>query len=91
LAFERYTDKTLEAMLVLANPSHHTVKERLMLPDAFLMDGTPLVDVLGQVSPKASFTLSAGMLSVELPPQSALVLQPQPQPMGGYNRYKHVP
>ncbi len=91
LAFERHTDKTLETMVVIANPGRQAVRERLMVPNAYLMDGTPMVDVLGSGPKPVSLNLVAGFLNVELPPQSVLVLQPQPQPMGGYDRYKHVP
>jgi hypothetical protein len=47
--------------------------------------------VLGSGPRPATLTLSAGFLSVEMPPQSVLVLQPTPQPLGGYDRYKRVP
>lgn len=91
-AFERHTDKPLEARVVGGNPGRETVRERLMIPDAYLQDRTPMVDILAaDGAGPASFTLIAGLLEVELPPQSILVLQPRPQPMGGYDRYKHVP
>jgi glycosidase len=88
LAFERHTDKALESLVIIANPSRQTVRERLLVPNPWLMDGTPLRDVLGAAP--VGFGINHGLLSVELPPQSVLVLQPQPQPMGGYSRYKNV-
>lgn len=92
LAFLRHTDRPLDSRVVVANPTRETVKERLPVPDAWLMDGTPMVDVLNAAGgTPARFTLIAGLLEVEVPPQTAMVLQPRPEPMGGYDRYKRVP
>ncbi len=90
-AFERHTDRALDSRLVIVNPSDAPVRERLMVPQSFLMDDTPMVDVLGLVSPAAPIGFGAGVITVELPPQGVLVLQPQPKALGGYSRYKRVP
>ncbi len=90
-AFERRTDRALESLLVVANPSDKTVKERLLVPNAHLMDGTPFVDVLGQAPKMPPAYFGPGFITIQVPPQSVLVLQPQPQDLGGYSRYKRVP
>ncbi|MDM4764658.1 glycoside hydrolase family 13 protein [Pelomonas sp. SE-A7] len=89
-AFERHTDKALDTRIVIANPSNQTVRERLMVANAHLMDGTPMIDLLGLVSPAPTVAFGAGSFVVEMPAHSVLVLQPRPSEMGGYSRYKRV-
>ena len=89
-AFERHTDQVLDTRIIIANPADKPVRERLLIANAHLMDGTPLVDLLGQVQPAPTISMGPGFITVELPPRGVLVLQPKPQPMGGYNRYKRV-
>ena len=91
LAFERHTDRALESRIVVANPSDTTVRERLLVPNAHLMDDTPMVDVLGVVSNLSPIGFGPGFITVELPPQGVVVLQPKPKALGGYSRYKRVP
>ena len=43
LAFERYTERALETVVVLANPSGAAITERVMIANAGLMDDTPMV------------------------------------------------
>jgi glycosidase len=90
-AFERRTDRVLDTRIVVANPSDHPVRERLLVPNAHLMDDTPLVDVLGLVQPAPVAGFGPGFITVELPPRGVVVLQPQPKNLGGYSRYKRVP
>jgi glycosidase len=90
-AFERRTDRVLDTRIVVANPSDQTVRERLLVPNAHLMDDTPMVDVLGLVKPAPVTGFGPGFITVELPPRGVVVLQPQPKELGGYSRYKRVP
>jgi hypothetical protein len=55
------------------------------------MDDTPLVDLLGAPGAKPVATFGAGVVSVEVPPRTVLLLKPEPKALGGYNRYKRVP
>jgi glycosidase len=91
LAFERHTDRALETRLVVANPTNATVRERLLVANAHLMDDTPMVDVLGLVATLPPMGFGPGLITVELPPRSVVVLQPKPKALGGYSRYKRVP
>ena len=91
LAFERHTDRALETLIVVANPSDKPVHERLMVANAALMDDTPMVDVLGLVLQAPAVSFGPGLLSVEVPAHGVLVLQPKPKSLGGYSRYKRVP
>jgi glycosidase len=88
-AFERYTDRALETVVVLANPADHEVTERVMVANAFLMDDTPMVDALHPqgLSPG---TFGAGFITVTIPAKTTLVLKPAERNLGGYSRYKRV-
>ncbi|MBI3348007.1 MAG: glycoside hydrolase family 13 protein [Burkholderiales bacterium] len=88
-AFERHTDRALESVLVLANPSDRDVTERLMVANAHLMDDTPLVDAF-QPMAKPVAGLGSGFVTVTVPAKTVLVLTPQQRTMGGYSRYKRV-
>ncbi len=90
-AFERHTDRTLDTRIVVVNPGKQTVRERLLVRHGFLMDDTPMVDVLGLVAKPEPMSFGPGFITVEVPPQGVLVLQPQPKALGGYTRYKRVP
>jgi glycosidase len=90
LAFERYTDRALETVVVLANPSDAVVTERVMISNAGLMDATPMVDLLAPPDAPPIGTVSAAFLSVTVPPETVFVLAPREQALGGYSRYKRV-
>jgi glycosidase len=90
LAFERYTDLALEAMVVLANPSDTSITERVLIANAALMDDTPMVDVLAPAGTPSGCKIDAAFLTVTLPPETVLVLTPRERSAGGYSRYKRV-
>ncbi|MBP7914313.1 MAG: hypothetical protein KAZ63_03125 [Vitreoscilla sp.] len=91
LAFERYTDRALDTVLVFANSSSQPVTERVMVAHAHLMDDTPLRDLLAAPGTPAPTTFGAGLMTVTVPPETVLMLKPTPRELGGYNRYKRVP
>jgi len=45
--FERHTDRVADTVLVLANPADEDVTETVMVANSKLMDGTPMVDLVG--------------------------------------------
>ena len=67
------------------NPGAEAVEESILVPDSKLMNDTKFVDLLGS---EQIFKLTSGVLRVWLAPKSALVLQPQTQPVDGYTPYK---
>ena len=91
LAFERHTDRALETVVVLANPAAVPVTERVMVANPWLMDDTPMVDLLGSNSLQTAPRFGAGFLTVTVPAHGVLVLQPRQPDLGGYDRYKRVP
>jgi glycosidase len=90
LAFERHTDRVLETRIVLANSGHSAVQERLLVANSDLMDDTPLVDLLGADPTAKVASVGPGVIQVEVPPLTVMVLKPVPKALGGYSRYKHV-
>jgi glycosidase len=90
LAYERYTDRPLETVLVFANPTSAPVTERVLVANAWLMDDTPLVDLLAATGSAPVTTIGSGFVTVTVPPRSVLVLGPRERELGGYSRYKGV-
>jgi hypothetical protein len=90
LAFERYTDRALETMVVLANPSDTTITERVLIANASLMDDTPMVDVLAPADTPSVCKVDAAFLTVTMHPATVMVLAPRERSLGGYSRYKRV-
>ncbi len=90
LAFERYTDRALETMVVLVNPSDRTITERVLIANAALMDDTPMVDVLAPADTPPVCKVDAAFLTVTMPPETVMVLSPRERALGGYSRYKRV-
>jgi glycosidase len=91
LAFERHTDKALDTCIVVANPGDSAVRETLLVANASLMDDTPLVDLLGPPGAAPITNFGAGVVRIEVPARTLMVLKPAPKALGGYNRYKRVP
>ena len=90
LAFERTTDRALETIVVLANPSGTTITERVLIANASLMDDTPMVDVLAPADMPAVCNIQAAFMTVTMQPETVLVLSPRERSLGGYSRYKRV-
>lgn len=90
LAFERFTDRALDTIVVLANPSGTAITERVMIANAGLMDYLPMIDILQPADAEAVGMIDAGFLAVTVPPETVFVLQPRELELGGYSRYKRV-
>lgn len=91
LAFERYTNRALETVIVIANPTGVAVTERVMIANPWLMDDTLLVDLLAATDAAPVATFGSGFMTVTVPPETVLVLKPVERKRGGYSRYKRVP
>ena len=89
LAFERYTDRVADSVIVLINPANVAVTETVMLTNSKLMDGTRMIDLVGPAQAEP-LRISASLLHVTLPAQSFRVLKPDTAPPGGYTNYKRV-
>jgi cyclomaltodextrinase / maltogenic alpha-amylase / neopullulanase len=87
IAFERYTDRIDDAIVVIVNPADIAVEENVLVPDSKLMNGTKLVDLLDREN---VFFINASLIWIEIPAQSFLVLKPQTGMVDGYTPYKRV-
>lgn len=85
IAYERYTDRGADAVVVVLNPSSHPVTELVQLPDSKLM--YQLVDAL---DPTRVIAPIQGVMEVTLAPHGHLVLVPEVEQPGGYDPAKRV-
>ena len=101
LAFERYTDRAADTVIVLVNPGPADIRETVMLTNSKLMDGTRMIDLFAATpattpattpAPHSStpIRISSSLLDVTVPAQGFLVLKPDVAPPGGYSNYKRV-
>ncbi len=91
LAFERYTERALETVVVLANPSGAAMTDRVLIANAGLMDDTPMVDLLSPKDEPPAGTVDAACMTVTVPAETVMVLMPHERALGGYSRYKRIP
>jgi hypothetical protein len=91
LAFERHTERAADTVFVLANPGDKPVTELVMISSSKIMDGTRLVDLLGQLDAAKPLRVVSALLDVTVPPRTVYVLKPDLTPQGGYSNYKRVP
>jgi glycosidase len=89
LAFERYTDRVADSVVVLINPSNAALTESVLLSNSKLMDAAVMRNLLSPNQAEGA-RVRAAMLNVTLPAQSFLVLQPDVSPPGGYSNFKRV-
>jgi glycosidase len=90
LAFERYTDRVLDTVVVLANPSEAAITEQVMIANPGLMDTTLMVDLLGPMDAPPVGIVEAAFMTVTVPPETVFILAPRERLLGGYSRYKRV-
>jgi glycosidase len=88
VAFERYTDRIADAVVVLANPTADTVTETVLVPDSKLMNDVVMLDLLDPSAPPVP--IRSALLRVTLPPSGVRVLAPDVAAKAGYTPYKRV-
>ena len=86
LAFERYTDRVADTVVVIINPSDVEVSERVLVPNSKLMNATVMVDQFTGEQVR----IHSGLLFVTVPARGALVLVPHVAEHNGYTTYKRV-
>ncbi len=89
LAFERFTDKVEDTIVVIVNPSDEAVSESVMIANSSMMNGTVMQDLLGETD--QTIFVKSSLLHLKVAPQSFLVLKPDVTAKGGYTPYKRVP
>lgn len=87
-AFERYTDRVEDTVVVLVNPGAKEVTESVLVANSKFMSGGELRDLL---NPSAKpVRINAALLNVTVPAGGYMVLKPDVKPDSGYTRYKRV-
>ena len=89
LAFERYTDKVADTIVVIVNPSDQDVTESIMIANSSLMNWTHMQFLLGDTG--QTILHKSSLLKVEVPAHSFMVLKPDVSPKAGYSSYKRIP
>jgi hypothetical protein len=88
-AFERYTDRIQDAVVVIANPSKAAITEIVLVPDSKLM--SDVVTLANLLDPSAKpVPINSAMLTVTVPADSVLVLAPDMRLKDGYTPYKRI-
>jgi cyclomaltodextrinase / maltogenic alpha-amylase / neopullulanase len=88
IAFERYTDRIEDSVVVIANPGKQDLKETILVPNSKLMNGAPMINLLDKnAKPVAIVT---ALLEVTVPAGGLLVLKPDVKAVDGYTSYKRV-
>jgi cyclomaltodextrinase / maltogenic alpha-amylase / neopullulanase len=88
LAFERFTDRVADTVIVLANPGDTEVHETTLVANSKLMNPFRLLDQLPTEGPPMQIT--CGLVEATVPARSVRVLVPELSPGGGYSSYKRV-
>jgi cyclomaltodextrinase / maltogenic alpha-amylase / neopullulanase len=86
LAFERYTDKVADTVVVVANPSQTELTETLLVTNSRLMNGFNLKDQFSEFKTR----IESGLIKVTVPAGGYLLLKPEIL-TGDYTAYKRVP
>lgn len=86
ISFLRKTNVHEETRIILANPSQQPVHEWLMIPDSYLPSHRPYKDL---ISGKIITETWGTYLNVTVPAQTVYILEPQLQPIDGYNPTKY--
>ncbi len=88
LAFERYTDRVQDTVVVLVNPGKTAVTERVLIANSKLMNGSSLVDLLNAKA--KPLRVLASMVTVTIAAGGLGVVAPDVRPAGGYSVFKRV-
>jgi cyclomaltodextrinase len=86
-AFSRTTDQWKDTVIVLANAEALPVKEVLPTRDARLMNFAPMRDLLSGTEVK----VRTGLLEIEVPARTAMMLVPTEPNAPEYTPYKRIP
>ena len=88
LAYERYTDKIDETIMVFINPHDKAVSEHVMLRNSRIMASSNAINLLDENAPKQR--MGPGFLHVTLPARNAAIYKLEPQSKNAYSNYKRI-
>lgn len=87
LAFERYTDKVEDTVLVIINQSNDVIEESMLVTNSDLMNYTGFEVILGDT---ISHQFLAGFLRIKLDKKAFVVLKPDLKVEKSYTPYKRI-
>jgi cyclomaltodextrinase / maltogenic alpha-amylase / neopullulanase len=88
LAFERYTDRVEDTVIVVVNPGKADITETVMIANSKLMNGALLLDAFGGAYKKPE--IRGALTTLTVPAGSFLVLKPDVATDEGYTTFKRV-
>lgn len=86
-AFERYTDRVEDTVIVVINTTNKKITESMMIKDSNIMNYSGFDILLGQ---STKIECLAGFLKVDLEPKSFVILKPKVKPEKSYTPYKRI-
>jgi glycosidase len=87
-AFERYTDRVEDTVVILANPTKSEITETILIANSKLMNGSFMINLLDKN--EKPIRVMASMMTVTVPAGTVLILKPDVKPVAGYTPYKRV-
>jgi len=86
LAFMRRTDRYAETVIVVCNPTQEPIREVIQVRDSKQMGSNPMIDLIGG----SEHRVYSGVLDIEIPARSAMVLQARPIDPVRYTPHKRM-
>ncbi len=86
-AFERYTDKVEDTVLVIINQTNQDIEESILVTNSDIMNYTGFDVILGKA---LSYNFLAGFLRIHITKKSFIVLTPKTKADKSYTPYKRV-
>ena len=88
VAYERYTDRVEDTIIVVANPHPKEITETIMVRNSKLMNWCTLSDLLGNY--KKSPRIESSLVRMTVPAGGVLIFKPDVAEQKGYTPYKRV-
>lgn len=88
VAYERYTDRVEDTIIVVANPHQKEITETMMVANSKLMNFGTLIDLLGNYT--KTIHITASLVRLTLPTGGVVILKPDVTAQKGYTSYKRV-
>ncbi len=85
--FMRVTDHIEDSVIILMNPTLHSITDTILLKDSRLMNFTKFDFLMGE---RLEMTFLAGLVKFELPPMSFSIFKPHTKADRSYTPYKRV-
>ncbi len=88
IAYERYTDRAEDTVIVVANPTDDDLSEHLLVTNSKVMSGVPLHDLLETFDKE--IVVRSSFMKITLPAHQVAVFNVDTSEIEGYTPYKRV-